>query len=147
MFDSSEELLNKIRLGEDSLLELKNLRFQGNKILDPTCDLLADELAAFANTNEGVLILGIDDKTREIEGIPLEKLDTAEDFVRGICTDSVKPPLFVRIFRLELPDSQGVKKPLLKIDIPRSLFVHRSPGGYFMRQGRTKTPMPTWIWC
>lgn len=138
MYDSNEELLNKIRLGEDSLLELKSLRFHGNKIVGPTRDALADELAAFANTNEGVLMLGVDDKTREIEGIPLEKLDIAEDFVRGVCNDSVNPPLFVRIFRLELPDSRGVKKPILKIDIPRSLFVHRSPGGYFIRQGSSK---------
>ncbi|MCP4151855.1 MAG: hypothetical protein GY757_29200 [bacterium] len=28
--------------------------------------------------------------------------------------------------------------PVLKIDIPRSLFVHKSPGGYFQRQGSSK---------
>ncbi len=138
MFDSKEELLDHIRLGEDSALGFKSVRFRGSKIIGPSRDDLADELAAFANTNEGVLLLGVEGKTKDIEGIPMEKLDIAENFVRGICNDSVKPPLSVKIFRIELPDSLGEQKPLIKIDIPRSLFVHKSPGGYFHRLGSSK---------
>ncbi|WP_246041626.1 ATP-binding protein [Desulfoglaeba alkanexedens] len=43
---------------------------------------------------------------------------------------------------MELPDSTGVLRPILKVDIPRSLFVHESPGGYFHRQGSSKRKMP-----
>ena len=50
MLDSIEELLNKIRLGEDAVLEIKAVRFRGNKIIGPSRNELADELAAFANT-------------------------------------------------------------------------------------------------
>jgi predicted HTH transcriptional regulator len=138
MFDSKQELLNKIRLGEDSLIEFKAVEFRGNKFVGPSRKKLADELAAFANSNEGVLILGVNDKTREIEGIPLDKLDLVETIVREICSDGVTPPLSVKIVRLELPGSSGELKPVLKIDIPRSLFVHKSPGGYFRRQGSSK---------
>lgn len=138
MFDSAQELLDKIRLGEDNLLELKSVRFKGGKVAGPARGDLADELAAFANKNEGVLLLGVDDKTREIEGIPPEKLDVVEEFVRAICSDSIKPPLSVRIIRMELPDSLGEERAILKIDIPRSLFVHKSPGGYFHRLGSSK---------
>ena len=138
MLDTVEELLRKIRLGEDSLLELKSVRFRGRKIEGPSRDELADELAAIANAGEGVCVLGVDDKTRAIEGIPLEHLDTVEQLVRQICNDSVVPPLTVKIVRMELPDASGELRPILKIEIPQSLFVHKSPGGYFRRQGSSK---------
>ncbi|MCP5046069.1 MAG: transcriptional regulator [bacterium] len=84
------------------------------------------------------MVLGVDDKTRDIEGIPIDKLDAAESYIREICNDSINPPLPVKIVRLTLPDSSGEEKPVLKIEIPRSLFVHKSPGGYFRRQGSSK---------
>ena len=92
MFDSQEELLGKIRLGEDSILELKAVSFRGNKITVPKRDDLADELTAFGNSFDGVLLLGVDDKTRDVEGIPLDKLDIVETLVREICSDSIDPP-------------------------------------------------------
>jgi predicted HTH transcriptional regulator len=42
---------------------------------------------------------------------------------------------------MELPDATGGLRPVLKVDIPRSLFVHESPGGYFHRQGSSKRKM------
>jgi ATP-dependent DNA helicase RecG len=142
MFDSPEELLQKIRLGEDTSLELKTVRFRGGHVSEPQRDELADELAAIANTHDGVLVLGVDDKTRDIDGIPIANLDAVERYVYEICNDSIKPPVVFRSFRIQLPDSTGVLKPVIKIEIPRSLFVHESPGGYFHRQGSSKRKMP-----
>ncbi len=141
MFDSQKELLGKIRLGEDSILELKAVSFRGNKIAGPKRDDLADELTAFGNSFDGVLLLGVDDKTRDVEGIPLDKLDIVETLVREICSDSIDPPLNVRIVRMMLPDSQGIERAIIKVDIPRSLFVHKSPRGYFYRLGSSKREM------
>ena len=53
------------------------------KIRGPERDDLADELAAFANRKEGVLPLGVDDKTRQVKGIPVDKL-TVESLVREV---------------------------------------------------------------
>jgi len=142
MFDSQEELLQKVRLGEDTSLELKTVRFKGNRVTAPSRDELADEIAAIANTHAGVLVLGVDDKTREIEGIPVEKLEDVERQVFEICNDSIKPPVVFRSFRIELPDSLGSLRAVLKVEVPRSLFVHESPGGYFHRQGSTRRKMP-----
>ena len=142
MFDSPEELLQKIRLGEDTSLELKTVQFRGDRVSEPKRDDLADELAAIANTHDGVLVLGVDDKTRDIDGIPLERIEAAERYVYEICNESIKPPVLFRSFRMELPDSAGVLRAILKVDIPRSLFVHESPGGYFHRQGSSKRKMP-----
>ncbi len=142
MFDSADELLNKIRLGEDTALELKRVEVRGAKILAPARDSLADELAAIANTADGVCLLGVEDKTREITGIPVDALDNAETLVREVCNDIVHPPLRVHILRIELPDTLGTRRAILKIDVPRSLFVHRSPGGYLHRIGSSKREMP-----
>jgi predicted HTH transcriptional regulator len=143
MFDNEEELLKKIRLGEDNFLELKAVVFKGDgqKIAGPAQSDLADEIAAIANTSDGVLVLGVDDKTRDILGIPLERLDIVESRVRDACNDNVSPPVMVRISRIEFPDMLGDVRAVLKVDIPRSLFVHKSPGGYLWRQGSSKREM------
>ena len=142
MFESTAELLRKIHLEENSLLELKTVRFRGSQVSDPNHDELADELAAFANTHGGVLVLGVDDKTRDVIGISIDNLDNIERFVYEICNESVQPPILFRSFRMRLPDSTGVLQAVLKIEIPRSLFVHRSSGGYFFRQGSSRREMP-----
>jgi predicted HTH transcriptional regulator len=142
MFDSPEELLQKIRLGEDTSLELKSIRLKGDRVSEPNRDELADELAAIANTHNGVLVLGVDGKTHDINGIPVERIEAVERYVYEICNESIKPPVLFWSFRMELPDSAGALRPVLKVDIPRSLFVHESPGGYFHRQGSSKRKMP-----
>lgn len=142
MFDTQEELLQKIRLGEDTSLELKTVRFRGDHVAEPRRDDLADELAAIANTHDGVLVLGVDDKTRDISGIPMNRLEAVERYVYEICNESIKPPVLFRSFRIQLPDNAGTLQPVLKVEIPRSLFVHESPGGYFHRQGSSKRKLP-----
>jgi len=140
--DSPDDLMRHIRLGEDSELELKRVLFTGARVSDPGRDDFADELSAFANGRGGTVVLGVDDKTREILGIPLERLDAVEGWVREICNDSVKPSLAAVIRKLELPDSTGNLMPVLRVDVGRSLFVHKSPGGYFRRIGSSKREMP-----
>ena len=142
MFATRTELLEKVRLGEDSFLELKEVRFAGGKVRGPTQNDLADEIAAFANTRGGVLLLGVDDHAREVLGIPVERLAAVEALVRQACQDSVPPPAAPLIERITLPDNSGVPQPILRVDVSRSLFVHRSPGGYFHRVGSSKRPIP-----
>lgn len=141
MLDRHKQLLDRIRLGEDSFLELKAVRFSGSRVASPHRDGLADELAALANTRGGEVVLGVDDKTREVHGLPLERLDGAEDFVREVCSDSIEPPVSPVIERLLLPSPAGVDVAVLRVDVPRSLFVHRSPGGYFYRVGSARRQM------
>ena len=142
MFDSPEELLEKIRLGEDTSLELKAVRFRGDRVYEPGRVDLADELTAIANTHDGVLVLGVDDKTRDIIGIPVDRLEAVERYVFEICNDSIKPPVPFRSFRLQLSDSSGALRAVLKVEVPRSLFVHSSSWRYFFRQGSSKREMP-----
>lgn len=128
-------LLRRIALGEDSVLEFKQVLLAGAKVTAPGRDQLADELAGMANSAGGTVLLGVEDKRREVLGIPVDRLEAVESWLLGICRDSVKPPLDAVIRRIELPDVGGKLLPVLRIDIGRSLYVHRSPGGYFRRIG------------
>ncbi len=139
---SNEQLMRRIRLGEDSALELKRIELKGRKVTGPGRKDFADELAAFANARGGTIILGVDDKTREVFGVPLDDLDAVEDWIIGICNDTVKPALDADIYRLELDGADGQPLPVIRVDIPRGLFVHESPGGYFRRSGSSKRKMP-----
>jgi len=133
--------IRKLRLGEDSILELKEVRFAGEGVVGPHRDSLADELAAFANGRGGVCVLGVDDSSKEILGIPVDRLDKVETFVRTLIQDSIKPPPIVYLERMSLPDLTGVERAILKIEVPKSLFVHQSPGGYLHRVGSSKRGM------
>ena len=135
------EILRHIRLGEDGRVEFKEVRFKGSKVNDPKRNDLADELAAFANSEGGTVVLGVRDKPREVIGIPLTNLDSVEDLIREICNDSITPPLDADIRRLEIPDGSGIRQPIVSVGIPRSLFVHLSKGGYFRRIGSSKRPL------
>jgi predicted HTH transcriptional regulator len=143
MFDTLEALQEKIKMGEDGRLELKSVHFRQGKISGPHADGLADELAGFANSSGGVIVLGIDDETLEPQGLAQDQLNALENWVQSICNDRVKPPLMCRIEKWKLTRSDGRRAPIVKIDIPKSLFVHESPNGHFYRIGSSKRKMTT----
>ena len=134
-------LLKQISLGEDSTLELKNIEYNKTGVSGPHSNSIADEMAAMANSSGGVIILGVDDKTHRITGLPFNKLDITENWVRNIANDLIKPPLECRIKKLSVPSDDAEEIFIIRIDIPRSIFVHKSPDGYFYRIGSSKREM------
>ena len=141
MLDSADELVEKIRLGEDAFLEYKQIIFAGRRVKAPARKDVADSLAAFANSRGGVFVFGVEDKQRDIVGIALERLDDAERLLREVCRDAIDPPLAPTIERLYVPTPDGCKVAVVKVDVPRSLFVHESPSGYLHRVGGEKRKM------
>ncbi len=141
MRHETHELLSQIAAGEDSYLEFKELSFSGDVVKGRKRDALADEIAAFSNARGGKLVLGIEDDTREIRGVPLEKLDSVANFVTEICRDKIDPPVDAIIEKLELPDSSGNLRWVVLVEVERSLSTHRSPSGYYLRSGTSKRKM------
>ncbi len=129
MFHSLTELIEKIILGEDATIEFKREM--------PHRSSLADEIAAFANTEGGVILIGVDDNS-DIVGLELQQLNQVEKTVVEICEDSIEPSVPIFTEKLRLDD-----KNILKIEVRRSLFVHKTPNGYFTRQGSSKREIPT----
>ena len=60
-------------------------REAGARVTAPGRGGFADELAAFANGRGGTVVLGIDDKAREVLGIAIEHIDAVESWVRELC--------------------------------------------------------------
>ena len=134
--------LARIRLGEDSTLEFKRVVMRSaSKVDGPHPDSLADELAAMANAQGGTLILGVDDKTKQVLGIAYTDLDTIETWLAEICQSRIIPPLDIATLHIELPDETGQLQPVIIITVPRSLLVHKSPNGYFKRVAHAKREM------
>ena len=64
------DLAGRLRLGEDSTLVFKSVLLTGDRVTDPDRRDFADKLAAMANGRGGTVVLGVDDKTRQVQGIP-----------------------------------------------------------------------------
>ncbi|MBS4098358.1 MAG: putative DNA binding domain-containing protein [Sulfuricella sp.] len=139
--DLVRELIYQIRLGEDSAYEFKSVTLKGNKVDQPGRDSVADELAAFANAGGGILVLGVADKTRELEGIALADLDIVDQWLTNIASHAVDPPLPIETRLVEIPNRQGEALPVIWVRVAKSVFVHRSPHGYFHRVGSSKREM------
>ncbi len=137
------ELLARLRLGEDSTLEMKAVVLAGDKVKGPAGDSIADELGSLANSLGGDLVLGVDDATREVSGIALASLDAVEHWLANLINDRIDPPPIVHVRRVELPTKAGELRPVLWVTVPKSLFVHRSPDGYLYRVGSTKRVLST----
>ena len=141
MFEATNELMNQIRLGEDTSLEFKDLKFKGEKVLNPHGNCIAEELAAMANTANGVLVLGVDDKSKTITGIPKNKLEAAETWIREICNNLIKPPLLCHIRKNLVVVDENLERVIIRVDVPKSLQVHMANGGYFHRIRNSKREM------
>ncbi|MDE0398638.1 MAG: putative DNA binding domain-containing protein [Candidatus Poribacteria bacterium] len=135
---SDEEIKRQIRLGEDSHWEFKEIVFTGNKPKSPERNDFADELAAFANTDGGVVLCGVTDNG-EVEGMSREQMDKLEMLLVEICTDTIKPSIRPTIFRREIEEG----KPFLLVEVPQGYALHNSPGGSFHRVGSSKRQMTT----
>jgi len=140
------ELIYQIRLGEDSSYEFKKVTFKGGKIEGPTQKDLANEIAAFANTKGGVLLLGVNDKMqagkpREVLGIEPVRIDTVQGMITRASQDNINPPITPYTRIVEIPDHEGNQKPVIYIEIDKSLFVHSSNGKYYHRANESKKEM------
>ena len=138
MIESIEDL---IRLGEDSVREFKSIRIQGKRVAEPDAREISDDFASAANASGTTFLFGVNDKTHAIEGVPFDKLEIAETWLRNICNDSVKPALPATIRKLAVRDSAGEERCVIRVDVPKSLFVHEGVHGYFYRIGSSKRKM------
>ena len=133
---SDEEIRRQMRLGEDSHWEFKEIQFEGNVPRSPRRDDLADELAAFANTDGGVVLCGVTDGG-DVQGMSREQMDELEQLLVAICTDIIKPPIRPAILRKEIEEGM----PFLLVEVPQGHTQHDSPGGSYHRVGSSKRRM------
>ncbi len=124
-----------MHLGEDSVWEIKQLVFNGDRLKSSSRDDLADEMAAFANANGGFLLCGIADDGH-IQGMTSKQMVAVSNLLVELSRDAIKPALTIEVHHREL---DGKKFVLAKV--PRGDTVHERDGRAFVRVGPTKRPL------
>ena len=133
---SDEEIRRQVRLGEDSHWEFKEIEFAGDVPRSPRREDIADELAAFANTDGGVVLCGVTD-SGDVQGMSREQMDALERLLVEVCTDMINPPIRPAILRKEIDEGM----PFLLVEVPQGHTQHDSPGGSYHRVGSSKRRM------
>ena len=131
-----EEIESRLRSGEDSGWEFKQVEFAGDRPKRPTRDDWADGIAAFANAAGGVVLAGVADDGKVI-GMSRAQIANLDALLVEVSTDTIKPPVRIRTHHTELSDGWLV----LLAEVPESDSVHESPGGNYIRVGASKRPM------
>ena len=131
-----EEIESRLRSGEDSGWEFKQVEFDGDRPKRPSCTVWADEVAAFANAAGGVVLAGVADDGEVVDMSPAQ-LANLDSLLVEVSTDTIKPPVRIRTHHRELSDGKLV----LLVEVPESDSVHESPGGNFIRVGASKRLM------
>ncbi len=133
----------RLRAGEDGQTEFAQVRFGNRSVTDPDAEDFAAELVAFANSDGGVVFVGVTD-SGEVQGIPVESLATAEQWVVNIASNNCIPPVRPAIRKEIVPDADGGEGHVLVVEVPRSVFVHQTSGRrYYTRVGSAKRPLAT----
>ncbi len=132
---SDQDIARQLRLGEDSLWEFKQIAFSGNRPRSPSRDDLADEIAAFANANGGMLLCGVTD-AGEIQGLSREQIVALDSVLVEVSSDAIKPAVRINTYHKELSG-----KRLLLVEVPQGEAQHDSPGGSYVRVGGSKRRM------
>lgn len=127
-----QEIERRLRLGEDSAWEFKEIEFKGDRLPSSQRTSLMEEIDAFANSDGGVLLCGVSDDGA-IQGMSRVQLDTLERAVVEICSDSITPSIHARMLREEVKG-----KMLLLVDVPQGYALHETPAGSFARVGSSK---------
>ena len=132
---SDQDIARQLRLGEDSLWEFKQIAFSGNRPRSPSRDDLADEIAAFANANGGMLLCGVTD-AGEIQGLSREQIVALDSVLVEVSSDAIKPAVRISTYHKELSG-----KRFLLVEVPQGYAQHDSPGGSYHRIGSSKRRM------
>lgn len=105
------ELLDLIQMGESSKVQFKVRVNNANSI--------GAEMVAFSNTKGGMIIVGVDDKTGEINGLSFEELQSTNELLANAASNNVKAPIYIYTETVKVEEqnlivahiSEGISKP------------------------------------
>ena len=127
---SDEDVRRLLRRVEDSELEFKEVIFKGDQPIGPERGDWANEIVAFANTDGGVILCGVNDDGK-ILGFSREKAKALEGLLAEVCRDRITPRLSIRTYCRE--PEKG--KTILLVAVPQGNALHENRGRRFHRIG------------
>jgi len=81
------EILELIQKGESSKVQFKERL--------PNQDSIAQEMAAFSNTEGGFIIIGVNDKSGALNGLNFEEIRTTNQQLVNVASQSISPPIII----------------------------------------------------
>ncbi len=81
------EILELIQKGESSTVQFKERL--------PNPDSLAQEMAAFSNTEGGLIIIGVNDKSGALNGLNYEEIRITNQQLVNVASQSISPPIII----------------------------------------------------
>ena len=133
---NEEEIMRRLRLGEDSAWEFKQVEFSGDRPTSPRREDWANEIAAFANASGGALLCGVSDGG-DVQGMSRQQITNLDALLVEICTNAIKPSVRVSTYHLEIAGG----KPVLLVEVPAGVSLHEVSGESYIRVGASKRRM------
>jgi hypothetical protein len=124
---TTDEMRELIKEGENQKVEFKEEEVEAKK--------LAKELVAFANTNDGIILIGVDDEGN-IKGV--EDTKKSEEKIRNIAQENCNPSI-----QLETMEYTINNKKILAVFVPQGRhkpYQRNNDGRFFVRRGSTSRP-------
>lgn len=144
-----DELLAAIATREGTAPELREVVFRGKRVTfagiesSATTDL-AEVFVSMANTNGGLVVLGVRERDRAIVGVAPARRKTLERFLVNIAITQCDPQIVPGVYWRYLPDAAGVERLCLVIHISPSFrrFHCTADGRYLRRSEGRRFLMP-----
>ena len=139
MIDKTQ-LISSIQAGEDTKLELKEVVFRGSRIgfareEGRAASKLAEVFVSMANTEGGMVVMGVRDSDRIPVGIPPDKRDLLEQVIVNVAANNCNPMIVPALDWEYLPGEGGAPTLCLIVEIPPSKFdVHQTSDGRFLQR-------------
>ena len=85
---TADELLELIQKGESSLVQFKERLKDSHSI--------SQEMVAFANLKGGIIIIGVNDKTGELNGLSFSEIQKHNKMLSNAANNNISPGLFIQ---------------------------------------------------
>ena len=123
---TERELKKLIKGGETNTVELK--------LAAPRAVDLAERLCGMANARGGIVIIGVEDSTLKIVGVPDERIGETSDIILRAVRQVIKPELVLNPSEPDVYILDGKK--LLVVTISSTVGpVYQAGGNFWIRQG------------
>jgi ATP-dependent DNA helicase RecG len=123
---SETELKMLVKGGETNTVELK--------LAAPRAVDLAERLCGMANARGGILIIGVEDSTHKVVGVPDERIGETLDVILRAARQVIRPELVLNPPEPEVYMLAG-KKLLVATILPTDGPVYQAGGIFWIRQG------------
>ncbi|GCE12499.1 AlbA family DNA-binding domain-containing protein [Tengunoibacter tsumagoiensis] len=132
MADQKEEAIRQlIQYGETTTIEIK--------AAVPRHTEMAERMYGMANAQGGVIIIGVEDASHSIIGVPDERMAMTMDTILRAGRNNIKPPLVLDPPEPEVYTLDG--KRVVVVTVPQSMGpVYQAGGVFWVRCEHTQFP-------